>query len=85
MGGVMSTQPPIQWVPGALSPGIKRLGREADNPPSTIAEIKKMCTYTYTAEGSLLNNVLFIISSSGCIESNKRMKKWRRIACDLTM
>jgi hypothetical protein len=25
------TQPPIQWVPGALSPGVKRLGREADH------------------------------------------------------
>jgi hypothetical protein len=25
-----STQPPIQWVPWALSPGVKRLGREAD-------------------------------------------------------
>jgi hypothetical protein len=23
-------QPPIQWVPGALSLGVKRLGREAD-------------------------------------------------------
>jgi hypothetical protein len=23
------TQPPIQWVPGALAPGIKRPGREA--------------------------------------------------------
>jgi hypothetical protein len=23
------TQPPIQWVPGALSPGLKRPGREA--------------------------------------------------------
>jgi hypothetical protein len=25
-----STQPPIQWVSGALSPGVKRPGREAD-------------------------------------------------------
>jgi hypothetical protein len=25
------TQPPIQWAPGALSPGVKRPGREADN------------------------------------------------------
>jgi hypothetical protein len=24
-------QPPIQWVPGALSLGIKRPGREADH------------------------------------------------------
>jgi hypothetical protein len=26
-----STQPPLQWVPGALSPGVKRPGREADH------------------------------------------------------
>jgi hypothetical protein len=25
------TQPPIQWVPGALSPGVKRQGRESDH------------------------------------------------------
>jgi hypothetical protein len=25
------TQPPIQWVPGALSPGVKLRGREADH------------------------------------------------------
>jgi hypothetical protein len=24
------TQPPIQWVPGTLSPGVKRSGREAE-------------------------------------------------------
>jgi hypothetical protein len=24
-------QPPIQWVPGTLSPGVKWLGREADH------------------------------------------------------
>jgi hypothetical protein len=24
------TQPPLQWVPGALSVGVKRPGREAD-------------------------------------------------------
>jgi hypothetical protein len=27
-------QPPIQWVPGALSPGVKRPGREADHSQS---------------------------------------------------
>jgi hypothetical protein len=25
------TQPPIQWIPGALSLGVKRPGREADH------------------------------------------------------
>jgi hypothetical protein len=35
------TQPPIQWVPGALSPGVKRPGREADHSPPASAEVKK--------------------------------------------
>jgi hypothetical protein len=42
------TQPPIQWVPGALSPGAKRQGREADHSPPTSAEVKKMWIYTIT-------------------------------------
>jgi hypothetical protein len=38
-----STQPHIQWEPGALSPG-----READHSPPTSAEIKKSWAYTST-------------------------------------
>jgi hypothetical protein len=34
-------QPPIQWVPWALSLVIKRLGREADHSPPSSAEIKE--------------------------------------------
>jgi hypothetical protein len=37
-----STQSPIQWVPGALSPGVKRPGREADHSPLASAEVKKI-------------------------------------------
>jgi hypothetical protein len=33
-----STQPPIQWVAGALSPGVKRPGSEADHSPPTSQE-----------------------------------------------
>jgi hypothetical protein len=33
-----STQPPIQWVPVDLSPGVKRPGREADHSPRASAE-----------------------------------------------
>jgi hypothetical protein len=40
------TQSPIQWVPGALSPGVKRPGREADHSPATSAVVKKMWIYT---------------------------------------
>jgi hypothetical protein len=34
------TQPPIQWVRGALSPGVKRPGREADHLTSFSAGVK---------------------------------------------
>jgi hypothetical protein len=42
------TQPPIQWVQGALSPGVKRSGREAEQSSPTSAEVKKTCIYTST-------------------------------------
>jgi hypothetical protein len=34
------TQPPVQWVLGAISPGVKRTGRETDHPPTSTAEFK---------------------------------------------
>jgi hypothetical protein len=37
--------PPIKWVPGYLSLGLKRPGREADHSP-TSAEVKKTWIYT---------------------------------------
>jgi hypothetical protein len=36
---LVPTQPPIQLVPGALSLGVKRQGREADYSPPTSAEV----------------------------------------------
>jgi hypothetical protein len=39
-----STQPPIQWVSGALSPRVKRLVSESDHLPQTSAEVKKKKT-----------------------------------------
>jgi hypothetical protein len=47
-----STQPPIQWLPGALSLGVKRPGRGADHSPPTSAEVKKMWIYTSTVRTS---------------------------------
>jgi hypothetical protein len=44
-----STQPHIQYVPGDISPGVKRPGREADHSPPTTVEVKKMWIYTYTS------------------------------------
>jgi hypothetical protein len=35
------TEPPIQWVPGALSPGVKRPWHEADHSPLSSAEVKE--------------------------------------------
>jgi hypothetical protein len=42
------TQPPIQWVPGALSLGVKRPGRESDHSPPLSAEVKNAWSYTST-------------------------------------
>jgi hypothetical protein len=44
------TQPPIQWVPGALSMGVKRLEREADHShlvPRSKNEWSYACTPQY--------------------------------------
>jgi hypothetical protein len=43
-----STQPPIQLVPGALSLGVKRSGRETDHSPPANVEFEKMWIYTST-------------------------------------
>jgi hypothetical protein len=44
------TQPQIQWVPGALSLGVKRLGREDDHSPLFSAEVKNAWSYTCTPQ-----------------------------------
>jgi hypothetical protein len=40
------TQPPVQWVPGALSLGVKQLRREGDHSPLSSAEVKNAWSYT---------------------------------------
>jgi hypothetical protein len=35
------TQPPFQWIPGALYLGLKRTGREIDHSPRSSAEAKE--------------------------------------------
>jgi hypothetical protein len=42
-------QPPIQWAPGALSPGVERQGREADHSSAVRSKVKKMWIYTSTS------------------------------------
>jgi hypothetical protein len=44
------TQPRIQWVPGALSLGVKRPGCEADHSPPSSAEVKNAWSYTSTPQ-----------------------------------
>jgi hypothetical protein len=43
------TKPPLQWVPGDLSKGVKRPRREADHSPSS-AEVKNEWSYTSTPQ-----------------------------------
>jgi hypothetical protein len=43
------THPPIQWVPRALSLGVKRPGSEADHSPPSSAEVKNTWSYTSTS------------------------------------
>jgi hypothetical protein len=43
-------QPPIQWVPGGLSLGVKRPGREADHSPPSSAEVKNAWSYNSTPQ-----------------------------------
>jgi hypothetical protein len=44
------TQPPIQWVPGVLSLGVKWLGCEADHSPPSSAEINNAWSNTSTPQ-----------------------------------
>jgi hypothetical protein len=65
-----STQPPIQWVPGAIFTGIKRPGREVDHSPPSSAEVKKMWIYTSTPirlHGVVLNLKRRIFWDVSCI------------------
>jgi hypothetical protein len=42
------TQPPVQWVRGALSSGVKRQERETDHLPPSSAGVKNAWSYTFT-------------------------------------
>jgi hypothetical protein len=45
------TQPPVQWVPGALCLGVKWLACEADHSPPSSAEVKECVElYLYTPD-----------------------------------
>jgi len=61
------TQPPIRWVPWALSVSVKRPGREEDHSPATTAEVKE-CVELYLHSPLHLHGVLhtrYIAGHSG--------------------
>jgi hypothetical protein len=45
----VANQTPIHWEPGALTPGVKRPGREADNSPPSSVEVRNAWNYTSTS------------------------------------
>jgi hypothetical protein len=44
------SQPPIQWVPGAVSLRVKRPEHEADYSPPSSVEVKNEWSYTSTPQ-----------------------------------
>jgi len=43
---------------GALTPGVKRQGREANHLPPSSAEVKNGCSYTFISPARLYGIVL---------------------------
>jgi hypothetical protein len=52
------TKSPIQWIPGALSPWVKRPGCEADHSPPASVEVKKIWIYTSTPPYAFMEQCL---------------------------
>jgi hypothetical protein len=48
------TQPPIQWVAGGLSLGVKRPEREADHSPPSSAEVKNAWSYYFHSSNTFM-------------------------------
>jgi hypothetical protein len=55
----------MQWVPGALSLGVKQQEREADHSPPSSAEIKNAWSYTFSLPIRLYGVVLSKKESTG--------------------
>jgi hypothetical protein len=86
--GSVATQPPIQWVPGALFLGVKRPVREADHSPPSSAEVKE-CVELYLhspirlhgvvlseAQGQLYLLLYFTLLQTVC-KVTIRLNTWR--------
>jgi hypothetical protein len=80
--GLGYTQPPIQWVHVALSPEVKRPGREADHSPPSSAEVKKMWIYTSPyAFAVSTGTTLHFTATCSCINGYQRFiaTRWRHL------
>jgi len=51
-------QPTFQWVPGALTPRVKRPGRESNHSPPSSSGFKNVWSYTCTPTIRLYGVVL---------------------------
>jgi hypothetical protein len=63
-----TTQSPIQWVPGALSLGVKQPEREADHSPQSDVQVKNVWSYTSTLQYvfmAWLKHITFICEQLG--------------------
>jgi hypothetical protein len=59
------THPPIQWIPGALSLGVKWPGCEADHSPPSSSKVKNVWSYTSTPAVHLHGMVLSYEKAQG--------------------
>jgi hypothetical protein len=51
---ILLSRPPIQRVPGTLSSGAKRQGREADYSSPVSVDVKKIWIYTSTLPNAFM-------------------------------
>jgi hypothetical protein len=74
-----STQPPIQWVPGALSLGVKWPGHEANHSPPSSSEAKNEWRSTSTPQYAVLawcsakaqgELYLYLYRHAGCLTNS---------------
>jgi hypothetical protein len=63
------TQPPIQWVPGVLTLGVKRPGREADHSLPSSAEVKNAWSCTSSPQYAFMECCLAEVRLHGVVLS----------------
>jgi hypothetical protein len=60
-------QPPIQWVPNALSSWVKRPQRESDHSPLSRVEVKNEYSYIATRYASMAPTGIGLTSKDKCV------------------